>query len=369
MTNNGSDPLLSKEENIANLVEPPSETEVNHAITIKMRGLLAVMKAVKKFKTKLEQRRPNAISETLGKGIRVLHPCMGTAYQKEAPLHRSKSVDLEDRRLVEAALAAEGVHHDDTYPSADSPRTMTSRIDSSSIIVADEEPLHTVLSFEELAKSDSSDSISIRPKLQEQHSGDKGHAHDPLDEEPLFLGIGAGVGDDDSLDTPEQEMIAESPTAADFSIYDTAYQQEVERIRAAQGHSATVYLTRRVDHKREYQADNNMLNLPRHANLRGRIQEGWKDLVDRAQENKNELSLHEKLTEGHQAFSDLVSKAAENTKNMRRDISERGGSTFDNVVHGAMEKRKEKIKQGEEKREEKVEEETAEGGKEDAEKL
>lgn len=328
MTNNGTDPLLPKEENIANLVEPPSEIEVNHAITAKMRGLLAVMKAVKKFKSKMEQRRPNAISETLGKGIRVLHPSMGMTEQKESALHRSKSSDLEDRRLVEAALAAEGVHHDGTYPSADGPRTMASRMDSSSTIVVDEEPIVKKVQSRSIAKTDSSNSIEKRPGFREQHSGDKGHAHDPLDEQPLYLGIGAGVGEDgDPLNEPVQELIAESPTAADFNIYDTAYQQEVDRIRAVQGHAATVYLTRRVDHKKEYKADRYMKNLPNHTEMKGRIQEGWKGLVDRAQDSKDERSIHEKLTEGHQAFSDLVSKAVENTRNMGRDVSEREGAT------------------------------------------
>lgn len=33
VTNNGSDPLMSKEDNIDTLVEPPTEKEINHAIT------------------------------------------------------------------------------------------------------------------------------------------------------------------------------------------------------------------------------------------------------------------------------------------------------------------------------------------------
>jgi [calcium/calmodulin-dependent protein kinase] kinase len=43
VTRNGTDPLLSAEENTADLVEPPSELEVNHAITAKMKNLLAVV--------------------------------------------------------------------------------------------------------------------------------------------------------------------------------------------------------------------------------------------------------------------------------------------------------------------------------------
>ncbi len=43
MTKNGTDPLLSAEENVANLVEPPSEVEVNHAITAKMIHVLTLV--------------------------------------------------------------------------------------------------------------------------------------------------------------------------------------------------------------------------------------------------------------------------------------------------------------------------------------
>lgn len=81
---------------------------------------------------------------------------------------------------------------------------------------------------------------------RESPDSEKGHAHDPLDMEPLYLGIGAG-GQDNSSVPMEDVCVAESPTAADFDIYDTAYQEEVERIRAAQGHQATIYLTRRVE--------------------------------------------------------------------------------------------------------------------------
>lgn len=46
VTKNGKDPLLSAEENTADLVEPPSQLEVNHAITAKMRHLLAVVSLI-----------------------------------------------------------------------------------------------------------------------------------------------------------------------------------------------------------------------------------------------------------------------------------------------------------------------------------
>ena len=43
MTNNGQDPLLSKEDNCAVLVDPPNALEVNRAITRKMNHLFCVV--------------------------------------------------------------------------------------------------------------------------------------------------------------------------------------------------------------------------------------------------------------------------------------------------------------------------------------
>jgi [calcium/calmodulin-dependent protein kinase] kinase len=344
VTKNGTDPLLSAEENTADLVEPPSEIEVNHAITTKMRGLLAVMKAVKKFKTKLEQKRSDAFSGTLGKGIRVLHPSFGlNDASTKVILHRSKSDDLDDRHVIEGALAAEGIHHEGQF-TPEAAQSLINVIDSTSTLTLDEEPKGKGKT-PPVTKAD--DNLTSLPeRLQPRHtgSGDKGHAHDPLAEEPLYLGIGAGVGDNESLELPQEEIIAESPTAADFSIYDTAYQEEVERIRAARGDSTTVYLTRRVDHKKEYKADKNMINLPVHSDIKATIQEGWKDLVDRAQEGRDGVSLHQKLVAAREehSFSDLVSRAVDNTKSIKKDWTERGGSAIENVRHSVMERREEK---------------------------
>ncbi|KFX87098.1 hypothetical protein V490_08530, partial [Pseudogymnoascus sp. VKM F-3557] len=58
VTKDGTDPLLSKEENISDLLEPPTEIQKNHAITNNIGGLLAVMKAVNKFKSLLYKNHP-----------------------------------------------------------------------------------------------------------------------------------------------------------------------------------------------------------------------------------------------------------------------------------------------------------------------
>lgn len=44
MTKDGTDPLLSKEENVMELLEPPTQIEMNHAITNNIGGLLIVVR-------------------------------------------------------------------------------------------------------------------------------------------------------------------------------------------------------------------------------------------------------------------------------------------------------------------------------------
>jgi [calcium/calmodulin-dependent protein kinase] kinase len=44
VTNNGIDPLLSAEENTAELVEPPTEEEMKHAITGSLSNLIVVVR-------------------------------------------------------------------------------------------------------------------------------------------------------------------------------------------------------------------------------------------------------------------------------------------------------------------------------------
>lgn len=46
MTKNGTDPLLSTEENTANLVEPPTEEETNQAITGNFGNMLVLVWAI-----------------------------------------------------------------------------------------------------------------------------------------------------------------------------------------------------------------------------------------------------------------------------------------------------------------------------------
>lgn len=114
--------------------------------------------------------------------------------------------------------------------------------------------------------SEISTSGDWRPKHPQRiltSSSDKSHAHDPLLDEPLYLGIGAGkdnfLDTHSSLEVPEDEPIAESPLAAEFSIYDVAYRNEVDRIKQAQGHGVKVYSNRQVNENEGYKTDSSKI--------------------------------------------------------------------------------------------------------------
>lgn len=114
--------------------------------------------------------------------------------------------------------------------------------------------------------------------------GTRGHARDPLEEEFPYLHIGPStytgssqeptdlnIGSDPAplvaepnsmeIDVDPNSVgpvhtVSESPGAAEFDIYDTAYRQELERInansnRTSPGAGPRVYLTRRIENKDE----------------------------------------------------------------------------------------------------------------------
>lgn len=75
----------------------------------------------------------------------------------------------------------------------------------------------------------------------------KGHAHDPLQDHP-YLDVGPDPSEDPTQNSHHDPMtVSESPPPADFDVYARAYAEEVERIRALQGKTASVFATRRVE--------------------------------------------------------------------------------------------------------------------------
>lgn len=69
----------------------------------------------------------------------------------------------------------------------------------------------------------------------------RGHGEPPAQwTAPPVLGVGTGVGEDAQLSG--LGVVADSPTAVDFDVYDRAYEEEVERIKQSGGRPS-VFMT------------------------------------------------------------------------------------------------------------------------------
>ena len=227
------------------------------------------MRAVRRFKDAIARKtkRPPAMAGILGRDTRFVQPPLSmSSPEKQQIHHRTRSVDTHDRRPLEQALVAEGVHRDadltnyekgileredtavtyspktptkrpsdhDKDPSSSSPKTPSKR--TLNAHPQDHKPLHHA---------------ATAPVT---HDG-KGQAHDPLTDH-LYLGLGFGA----SSAPPSPPTVSESPPAVDEpNIYETAYHKELERLRAERGKSATLFLTRRVEGKEEYQNDEGLI--------------------------------------------------------------------------------------------------------------
>lgn len=83
------------------------------------------------------------------------------------------------------------------------------------------------------------------------------------DQPTLLLGIGTGGGDDfdngGQHDEPEG-IVSESPTTAEFDVYDRAFQSEVARIQS-QGSNLKVYSTKFLESKAGDSGSSSMADL------------------------------------------------------------------------------------------------------------
>jgi calcium/calmodulin-dependent protein kinase kinase 2 len=306
--------------NTGELVEPPTEAEMETAITGNVAHLLTVvragplvllaagftdslqMKAVNKFKKLVANKRPAIMSSILGEedSSRFSQPPLSMRRGLKAPPlpHKSQSVPTFDRRAVEGALVVEGVHRDiDMVRSPDhakgdhhedqtgqSDTTSPGSKEGASPKATESAPKHSgddslahglqvQLSRETSGAEEEEQYLAFRPEHPPSDSsharsydeaGKRGHAHDPL-QDHLYLYIGpstfsgaSGNADRRATFAPDEEeeevaMVSESPGAADIDIYETAYRDEIERIRqrckdeGKDEEEPTVYLTRRVD--------------------------------------------------------------------------------------------------------------------------
>lgn len=260
------------------------------------------MKAVNKFKKLVAQNRPAVMSSILGEedSSRFSQPPLSMSRGPKAPPlpHKSQSVTTFDRRAVEGALVVEGVHlkmdaaqlpdldnltpHEDhtvkaTTSSLEAKQSARpAAISSPPKYSADQTPDQgsgAEVSRKSTGTEDEEQFLAFRPEHSPSDPdrarsydeiGHRGQAHDPLQDQ-LYLHIGpstfSGVSSDADRrasfalggEMDDYLMVSESPGAADIDIYETAYRDEIERIRqrcrdeGKDEEESTVYLTRRVD--------------------------------------------------------------------------------------------------------------------------
>ncbi|EXJ88242.1 CAMKK/CAMKK-META protein kinase [Capronia coronata CBS 617.96] len=285
VTRRGTDKLLSEEENTADLIEPPTEAEMNEAITSNMTNILTVMKAVRKFKALLEKNRPPAMKSILGDqdDAHFSQPpaMMSTEEATSLPpkahsfhaLDGAHDAEFEEREKLRHDISRLNIKLVPTLSVDDATITEEARTlradEHPSALASDtstdtESPLSNISSSGDMERLDPTKLPPFRTLRLHANTtdeiGHRGQAHNPL-EDHLYLHIGpstyAGVSsqtEDGGGFLPEDDayIVSESPGAADVDIYETAYRDEIERIMAKakeQNKEPHVYTTRRVDEK------------------------------------------------------------------------------------------------------------------------
>ena len=259
MTQNGKDPLLPAEENCADLVEPPTQKEMNHAITSNMGNLLVVVRAVKRFKRLLGRKRPHLMNSFFGRDSRIVAPPYSSHTTPDAT--ESRSVDAHDRRPMEQALTREGVHRQ--IPINDELEKLPAGMDRIVKIASrspDEEGPPVIYPSKPQKPRD------IRGLDFPSEELAKGHAHDPL-KDTLYLDIGVDPDAPDGHGDPEHPVLSESPSGVDANIYEQAYQDEIERVLQRRGRAASMYLNRRVEHRDDLRSYTSFLDQPKEVTM------------------------------------------------------------------------------------------------------
>ncbi|KAJ5927951.1 hypothetical protein N7466_006907 [Penicillium verhagenii] len=311
VTMNGADPLLSEEENTAHNVEPPTEEEMNAAITKSMSHVMTLMKAVTNFKRLVDPNRAAPAMQSILGGDHEAHfvePPMEMDADEEFPtVGLDESVTSRHgpggglRKVLGRHPVLAGSNRQENSSTSDS-ASISSRPGQSPVgskrpsgvfepELKDSGSIRTGRSPADFARGARQSSQSGSPMPPSRASsattkrsveGTRGHARDPLEEEFPYLHIGPStytgssqeptdlnIGSDPAplVEEPTNmdhdlegdsaapvHFVSESPGAAEFDIYDTAYRQELERIQTSSNHvnpgvGPRVYLTRRIENK------------------------------------------------------------------------------------------------------------------------
>ncbi|KZZ90074.1 calcium/calmodulin dependent protein kinase [Ascosphaera apis ARSEF 7405] len=297
VTKDGTDPLLPEEENTAVIVPNPTDEEVSRAITKSMRHVLALVKAVQRFKKLIEDPEERGTESIFGQDAeaQIVQPpeMMDDDEELNFP-------SLENNRSAIESGAFSGGRkypinpHQRSLPRAPflkdegSPKRSLDT-DSDDICKPKDDEVENVEKIEaqhilreimnerekqaaSISNWENSTYLFVGPSnyiddLDKEGKADYFNSRKPLEcsntsEPPTFESPSAAddlnISTDASLPgaAADQEFcLSESPSAADDDIYEIAYRAEIERIRKQFRKPApTVYLTRRVEDKPDSEA-------------------------------------------------------------------------------------------------------------------
>jgi [calcium/calmodulin-dependent protein kinase] kinase len=260
-------------------------------------------------------------------------------------LRKSKSQDTDNRRPVESALATEGVHHEIRIDEHS--RKTPGKMDSTAYVkpsfrselmgrrqkskgpatstpsspgvpdVPDTTVVHESMSFRPPQPSHSNTLPGLVSSSGPTTPIGKGHAHNPL-EDTLFLNIGTG---EEALPQPEEGcIVSESPSNVDINVYETAYEEEVQRIVAARKDNyrrPTLYLTRRVDDVKSIRDIDCIFDEGQ--DLRRDMKNSFKSFVTKTKEDIEARGELQKIQEGKEG---KLSRTMQNVRAAKRLVEE-----------------------------------------------
>lgn len=243
--------MLPAEENCAHHIDPPNELELAHAFTRKMNHLLCVMKVLQRFKVILAKKRARDLAEK------------GLSTTTESSTRWRDGFDP----AVEKAKAEE---------------------------------------IEAL--------LERRRKVRSQTDKKVEEGRETPDvevdgQESPFLGIGTGARDDFAMDDATPNVVADSPTAVDFNVYDRAYEDIVEEKLKTSSNRPTLYLTRFVKDKEHLKHLGNLVDTSDLSSTTSRLAELASSSKATVATKASELA-----STGTDKASDLASKAATSEK-------------------------------------------------------
>ena len=310
---------------------------------------------MKRFKQLLFRKRPEAIEGILGRGSRIVQPPLSI---RPSVKRKAKSQDTDNRRPIEGVLTTEGVHH--AIKIDDNDRRVPQTIDElvpehpGSNVPWDattfsKSPVTSPTAYEALPDADAKvvhESSSYRSPLSPvpiptwstssapSTPIGKGHAHDPLLDQ-LYLNI--GTGEDFEPRSEDHMVVSESPSNVDMNVYETAYQEEVQRIlkekvgqkdeEGREVRKPTLYLTRRVEYVKSIRENDNIFNAGKAVG--SELKDDLKLLAKRAKKNVESRGEDSKLSRGLKSileFKDLVDEAREIVREEERRDGRRSRS-------------------------------------------